>query len=247
MNPRESFQRDLQKLMSGARKALQHYSMIEEGDRIAVGVSGGKDSLALMCTLAEMRKFYPAKYEVKAVSVNVGFPEPVSFDGVRRLAESLDVEYSVVDTEIYSIVFEEKKEKQPCSLCAMLRRGALNSEAKRLGCNRIALGHHMEDAAQTVIMKLLFEGVFGCFCPVTEYPDTGISVIRPFIYTREKNIREFARKAALPVVESTCPENGRTERAAAGDFLREKERESRGVCKRIIGALEKAGTDGWHI
>ena len=238
--------RELQQLMSGARKAMQHYSMIREGDCVAVGVSGGKDSLALLCALAEMRKFYPEKYSLKAVSVDVGFPDPVSFDGVRKLADALDVEYSVVDTEIYSIVFEGKREKQPCSLCAAMRRGALVAEAKRLGCGRLALGHHMEDAAGTVIMKLLYEGNFGCFCPVTDYPDTGISVIRPFIYTHEKKIREFAKKEGLPVIASTCPENGETERTAAHRFLEEKERESRGVCRRIIGALEKTGADGWH-
>ncbi|MBQ7600508.1 MAG: tRNA 2-thiocytidine biosynthesis protein TtcA [Clostridia bacterium] len=221
--------------------------MIEEGDRVAVGVSGGKDSLALLCALAEMRKFYPKRFSLKAVSVNVGFPDPVSFDKVRELAGDLDVEYSVVDTEIYSIVFEEKKEKRPCSLCATLRRGALNSEAMRIGCNKIALGHHMEDAAGTALLRLLYEGTFGSFCPVTYYPDNGISVIRPFIYTSEKLIRSFAKKAGLPVVASTCPENGNTEREAAHEFLREKERESKGVCKRVIGALEKAGADGWHI
>lgn len=239
--------KELQKVMSGVRRAVQHYEMIADGDRITVGLSGGKDSLALLVALAEMRSFYPASYEVTAVTVDMGFsPKSDSYAPLRHLCERLNVEYRIVETEIARIVFEERKEKNPCSLCAKLRRGALNNAALELGANKVALGHHLDDAVETFMMSVMHEGRIGCFSPVTWYDDRELYVIRPLIYTQERDIRALVRAAELSVVESSCPENGHTERAEMKRYLRTFDDLHHGLYKRVLGALERREIDGWR-
>ncbi len=240
--------KELQKVLSRVRQAAEHYGMISPGDRIAVGVSGGKDSAALLYALAEMRRFYPVPYEVTAVTVDMGFRDgnfEESFAPVFRFCEKIGVEYHVVPTEIARIVFEERKEPNPCSLCAMLRRGALNNACGELGCTKLALGHHKDDVVETFMMNLLHEGRIGCFEPVTAYENIGLTVIRPLCYTEERMVKQLVSAADIPVVQSLCPEDGHTERQVMHDFLMSFERDHRGSYRRIFGALERRGIDGW--
>lgn len=239
--------KELQKLLSTTRQALDHYNMISCGEKISVGLSGGKDSVALLYTLAKLRNFYPQKFELCAVSVDMGFRDSDGlFDPMKRLCDDLDVEYYIVKTQIAEIVFEERREKNPCSLCAKLRRGALNSESMLRGAKKIALGHHLDDAVETFMMSLMHEGRIGCFSPVTVYEDSGISVIRPFVYTKESDIKSLVRSLELPVVKSPCPEDHNTEREEMKKFLHPFEVEHRGLYKRILGAMERREIDGWH-
>ena len=238
--------KELQKLLSKTRRACEHYGMIRDEDRIAVGVSGGKDSLALLLALEKMREFYPVKYEVCALSVDLGFDGSEGlFDGVAEYCRTLGVEYRIEKTEIAKIVFGERREKNPCSLCAMMRRGALVNAARDMGAASIALGHHLDDAAETFMLSLANEGRIGCFSPVTVYENTGVNVIRPMIYAREYEVAAVARAESLPVVKSPCPEDGETEREKMKEYLHTLDREHRGVYTRMIGAMERAGIDGW--
>ena len=239
--------KELTKLLSRVRQAAGRYGMIEAGDRIAVGLSGGKDSAALLYTLAAMRRFYPVPYEVLGISVDPGFPGAEDLFGpVARFCGDLGVEYRVVRTEIYSIVFEARREKNPCSLCAKMRRGALAGEVLEAGGNKLALGHHLDDAAETFMMSLMLDGHIGSFSPVTVYEDRGLAVIRPLIYCREHEIRSLVRAAELPVLESPCPMDGNTARAEMKEWLRSFDREHRGLYERLTGAMERGGIDGWR-
>ncbi len=239
---------NMQKLLSTVRQAVDHYGMINDGDKIAVGLSGGKDSSALLCVLAKLRDFYPNHFDLCAISVDMGFKDTDNlFDPLKDLCGGLGVEYHIVRTQIAQIVFDERAEKNPCSLCAKLRRGALNSEAVRLGVKKIALGHHLDDAVETFMMSLMHERRIGCFSPVTFYDDSGISVIRPLIYTKESDIKSFVKSESLPVVKSPCPEDHNTEREAMKNFLRPFDIEHRGLYKRVLGAMERRDIDGWYV
>ena len=235
----------LQRLMSLVRSATDAYEMINEGDKIAVGISGGKDSLALLCALAAMRDFYPKKYSLVGLTVDMGFKEPMDFSPIAALCEKLNVTYHVEPSNIAKIVFDVRKESNPCSLCAKLRRGMLNDTAKKLGCNKVALGHHFDDAVETFMLNLFYEGRLGCFSPVTYLDRTDITVIRPFVYAPEKDIRYFSASAELPVVKSSCPADGETERESMKDLLRDLEKNNKGLRHRIFGAMQKAGIDGY--
>ena len=244
--------KELQKLLSRVRYAVQKYDMIKDGDRIAVGVSGGKDSLALLCALSELRKFYPEKFELTAVMVDMGFhlteaaPPPSDITGVEELCRRLGVPLYVHHSEIARVIFDVRKEKNPCSLCARMRRGVLHDAVKECGCNKLALGHHFDDAAETLMLNLFFEGRFGSFSPITYLSKKDLVMIRPLIYTHEKEIKSFARKASLPVVESPCPADGNTERANMKEYLGDFDRRHRGLYERLVGALERGEVDGWH-
>lgn len=244
--------KEMQKLLSRLRFAVDKYGMIENGDRIAVGVSGGKDSLALLCALAEMRAFYPKKYDLVALTADMGFSRAPSIRApesdhaeIRELCRRLDVPYIVKQTEIARIVFDVRKEKNPCSLCAVMRRGALHDAAAAAGCNKLALGHHYEDAVITTMLNLFFEGRFSCFSPITTLSRKELTVIRPMIATHEKDIRSFVRRASLPVEKSPCPADGNTERARMKEYLGDFDHDHRGLYARIIGALERGEIDGW--
>lgn len=230
--------------MSTVRQASERYGMIEEGDRIAVGLSGGKDSAALLLALAKMQPFYPMKYTLCALTVDLGFPG-TDWAPLVRWCEELGVEYRIAQTQIAQIVFDERKEKNPCSLCAKLRRGALMNEVAAMGAGKLALGHHLDDAAETFMMTLMHEGRIGCYSPVTVYADRGISMIRPLIYTRESDVKAAVRAENLPIIPSRCPEDGHTEREEMKKMLRAFDRDHRGLYKRVLGAMERRQIDGW--
>jgi tRNA(Ile)-lysidine synthase TilS/MesJ len=235
---------EMKRILSYTRRAVDDYEMIHEGDKIAVGISAGKDSLTLLHALAGLRRFYPKRFELVAITVDMGF-EGMDFTPIRELCERLDVPYIIAKTEISRIIFDVRKEKNPCSLCAKMRRGALHNAAKEAGCNVVALGHHFDDVVETFMLNLFYEGRIGCFQPVTYLSRKDITVIRPMIYMPEKDIRYFANRVSLPVVKSTCPADGNTERESMKQLLHTLERENKGLRYRIFGALQRGNIDGF--
>ena len=189
----------MQHILGLVRRCVEDYHMIEPGDRIAVGVSGGKDSLLTLVSLARLQKFYPIPFAVEAITMEMGMPG-MDFSGVAALCEKLEVPYTRISVPVYQIVFEERKEKNPCSLCAKLRRGSLNTALKDLGISKIALGHHYDDAVETMLMNLLFEGRIGCFQPVTYLDRSGITQIRPLLYCHEDEVRRAAERSILNMI-----------------------------------------------
>ena len=234
---------DARRILSYARRAVDDYAMIGEGDRICVGLSAGKDSLTLLCALAQLRLFYPHKFELIAITLDNGFG--ADFSAVAFLCAELNIEYKVVPTEIKQIVFDIRREKNPCSLCANLRRGILNDHAKAEGCNKVALAHHMDDAVETFLLNLLHEGRLASFAPVTYLDRRDLTVIRPLIYAPEKEIRQFTAKANLPVVHNPCPANGETQREYVKKLLAEWSRSHKGVKNRIFGAMRRGNISGF--
>lgn len=235
----------IKRILSYTRRALEDYEMIRPNDRVAVGISGGKDSLTLLCALAQLRRFYPVPFELVAISVDMGFSEAVDFTPIRRLCEELDVPYTVVPTEISRVVFDVRHEPNPCSLCAKMRRGALHNAARSLGCQAVALGHHFDDAVETFMLNLFYEGRIGCFSPVSYLSRTQLRLIRPMLYLPEKDIRYFAQKVSLPVIKSPCPADGNTEREAMKQLLAKLDREHKGLRYRIFGAMQRGEIDGF--
>ena len=236
----------IERILSHARKAVEEYSMIENGDKIAVGVSGGKDSLALLCALAKLKRVLGIDYTVVAVTIDMGLPD-MDFSKIADLCRDLDVEYHIIKTQIYEIIFKVREEKSPCSLCSRMRRGALHDACKELGCNKLALGHHYDDVVETFMLNLFFEGRIGAFRPVTYLSRKDLTMIRPLIYTPEREIKTFAKSAELPIVEVKCPADGNTERARMKEYLDIFEREHRGLYHRIMGAIQRGEVDGFHI
>ncbi|MCD8248754.1 MAG: tRNA 2-thiocytidine(32) synthetase TtcA [Lachnospiraceae bacterium] len=235
---------DIQKMLSLLRQAAEQYGMIEAGDRIAVGVSGGKDSMALLYTLKKLSAFYPKAFELCGICVDLGHPD-TEFSELQRFAEKLGAEFSVVHTKIGQIVFAERKEKHPCSLCAKLRKGALVEEAQRLGCNKIAYAHHLDDFVETMLLSLLFQGRFYAFPPVTRFEDRNMEIIRPLMLVEESRIRGFVRRYEIPTIENTCPADGKTERAYVKKLLAQIEREHPGAKKRMFHAITEGGIEDW--
>ena len=242
---------EMKRLLSFVRRAADDYDMISDGDRIAVGISGGKDSLTLLETLAEMRRFYPKKYEVVAITVDMGFEKAgfgsCDFSEIRELCRRLKVEYRVVSTDIAKIIFDVRKESNPCSLCAKMRRGCLHAAAVEHGCNKVALGHHFDDAVETFMLNLFFEGRLGCFSPKSYLSNRKITLIRPLLYATEKDVSYFANRRELPIIKSLCPEDKTTERENMKNLLREIERTNKGLRHRIFGAMCKSGIDGFKL
>jgi tRNA(Ile)-lysidine synthase TilS/MesJ len=220
--------------------------MIDDGDRIAVGISGGKDSLALLVTLAEMRRFYPKKFEIVAVTVDMGL-EGMDFSEVAELCRRLGVKYRIEKTDIAKIIFDVRRESNPCSLCAKMRRGSLHAAAQAEGCNKVALGHHYDDAVETFMMNLFFEGRLGCFSPKSYLSNRRLTLIRPLLYATEKDVQYFTNKRHLPIVTSTCPEDHATERENMKQLLASLERENKGVKHRIFNAMCKGEIDGFKL
>ena len=210
----------LQRVLSEVRKAVDDYHMIAEGDKIAVGISGGKDSLTLLYALSSLRRFYPHPFDLVAVTVDLGFAN-LDLTEIKKLCEKLEVPYTVVKTQIGQIVFEQRQENNPCALCAKMRKGALNEAMKQLGCNKIAYAHHMDDVVETMMLSLLYEGRFHTFSPVTYLDDTGLTVIRPLIYMKEADVIGFVRKYEVPVVKSPCPADGHTKREYVKQLLKQ--------------------------
>ena len=235
----------MKRILSRVRRGVDDYQMIQEGDRIAVGVSGGKDSLTLLCALAALRRFYPNRFELTAVSLNMGY-EGVSFDKVKDLCADLGVPYLVKDTDIAEVIFDVCKEKNPCSLCAKMRRGGVNDLAVELGCNKVALGHHNEDVLETFFLSLFFEGRLNCFSPVTYLSRRDIHVIRPMIYVPEGEIKGFAKRSGLPVVHNPCPMDGVSKRQDMKDFICEKTKEDKFFKTKMMHAIQ-TGLPDWVI
>lgn len=227
----------LQRVLSEVRKAVDDYHMIAEDDKIAVGISGGKDSLTLLYALSSLRRFYPHPFELVAVTVDLGFAN-LDLSEIKKLCEKLEVPYTVVKTQIGQIVFEQRQENNPCALCAKMRKGALNEAMKQLGCNKIAYAHHMDDVVETMMLSLLYEGRFHTFSPVTYLDDTGLTVIRPLIYMKEADVIGFVRKYEVPVVKSPCPADGHTKREYVKQLLKQLNTENPGVKQRMFTAIQ---------
>jgi len=233
------------RILGQTRRAIQDYNMIKEGDRIAVGVSGGKDSLTLLIALRRLMDFYPVPFSIKAVTLTMGIGNP-DFTPVSKLCKDIDVEYVIEETNIGKIVFECRQEKNPCSLCANLRRGALNNTALRLGCNKVALAHNRDDVLETLLLSLFYEGRIHSFSPVTYLDRKEITVIRPLIYVEEKQIKAFIREQNLQVVQNPCAANGHTKRQHIKELLRDLMVENKEIKNNIFGAIKRSGIDGWH-
>ena len=234
----------MQKMLSYVRRAVDHYHMIEEGDRIAVGVSGGKDSLALLVALAKLRAFYPQKFEIVAITLEMGYAE-MDFSPVQALCDELGVEYIRIPTQIGPIIFDIRKEENPCALCAKMRRGALHEAAKAAGCKKVALGHHFDDVVETYMLSLFYEGRISCFQPVTYLDRTGITQIRPLLYCGEAMVRGAAARAGLPVVYNPCPANGCTKRQEIKELVRDLDRQYPGLKSRVFGAMQRLPLPAW--
>ena len=236
----------MQKMMGLVRKCIDDYHMIADGDRVAVGVSGGKDSLTLLVLLAALREYYPAKFALGAVSVDMGLGG-MDFTPVAALCRELNVPYIIEKTEIGKILFEYRKEKNPCSMCAKLRRGALGTVLRREGYDKVALGHHYDDAAETFLMSLLYEGRIGCFEPVTYLSRSGITQIRPMLYIGEKAIAQFAARQALPVVHNMCPADKHTKRQEIKELLASLQAQYPDIKTKIFGAMQRLPLPEWGI
>ncbi len=236
----------MQKILGYMRKAIQEFDLIENGDRIAVGVSGGKDSLVLLKGLVLLRRFIGIDYTVTAITLDPHFNgEKGNYEPVAELCRELGVEYVLIDTHIGEIVFDVRKEEHPCSLCARMRRGALHDAAIANGCNKLALGHNFNDVVETFVMNLTIEGRLGCFSPKSYLSRKNITLIRPLVFAPEKDIRSAARRNELPIVKSKCPADGATTRQRIKLELAERDKADRGFSERLFGALRRSGLDGW--
>ena len=232
-------------ILSRMRRAVTDYNMIESGDKIAVGVSGGKDSLTLLASLADFRKFSDKKFDLTAITIDMGF-EGMDFSPVENFCNEIEVPFIRKKTDIGAILFDIRKESSPCSLCARMRRGAVNDLAKEAGCNKVALGHHNEDVIETFFLSLFYEGRLSCFAPVTYLSRTEITVIRPLIYVPEGLIKGYAKRSELPVVHNVCPMDGFSKRQDMKDFINEKNSEDHFFKTRIMHAIQ-SGLDDWKI
>ncbi|MFI3226987.1 MAG: tRNA 2-thiocytidine biosynthesis TtcA family protein [Clostridia bacterium] len=234
----------MQQMLSYMRRCIDDYKMVEDGDRICVGVSGGKDSLTALVVLNALQKFHPKKFEVVAVSLDLGFGG--DFSELIKLCEEIDVPLTIVLTDIKEVVFDIRKETNPCSLCAKMRRGSLHETAKKLGCNKVALGHHFDDAVETYMMSLFYEGRISCFQPVTYLDRMDITLIRPMLYMEERHVRSFIKKNPLPVMHNPCPANGKTKRQEIKELLHDLERNHyKDLRKKIFGAMQRYPLEGF--
>ncbi len=234
----------LQKLLSYTRKAVDEYEMIQEGDHIAVGVSGGKDSLALLYDLQGLRRFYPKRFTLSAVTVDLGF-EGMDLSPIQALCKELEVPYYIIPSDIYEILFQVRREKNPCSLCAKMRKGALNAAVKEMGCNKVAYAHHRDDIIETMLLSLIFEGRFYSFSPKTYLDRMDLTVIRPLMFVDEMEVCGFRNKYNLPVVKAKCPVDGYTKRQYAKELLRQLDTDHPGTRERMFSAILNGHIKGW--
>ena len=234
----------MQKLMGLMRRCVQDYHMIAPGDKIAVGVSGGKDSLVLLQLMAALRQYHEAPFELEAITIDMGLG--MDYSGVRALCDKLNVPYTVVKTEIAPIIFDHRKEKNPCSMCSKMRRGALNEAILEKGFNKLSLGHHYDDAVETFMMSLIFEGRISCFQPVTNLDRTGVIQIRPMLYIHEKTVDRFAERMELPVVENRCPVDKVTKRAEIKELIYDLSATYPDLKERIFGAMQRLPLPEWE-
>lgn len=238
----------MQKMLGYLRRAIQEYDMITDGDKIAVGVSGGKDSLVLLVGMKLLQRFIEIDYELYAVSMDPMFGgKPSDFSEIDMLCQKYEIPYKIINTHIAEIIFDIRKEPNPCSLCARMRRGALHDAAKELGCNKLALGHNHDDAVETFFMNLFNEGRIDCFSPVSYLSRKDITVIRPLVLAPENEVAKAARKNQFPVLKSACPADGHTNRETMRQFIIEMEKKDHGFSDKISGALQRGNISGWGI
>ena len=234
----------MQKLMGLVRRCVDDYNMISAGDRIAVGVSGGKDSLVLLVLLAGLKQYFNKPFELEAITIDMGLG--MDYSSIEKLCEELNIPYHIVRTEIAPIIFDHRKEKNPCSMCAKMRRGALNQALKDRGCNKLALGHHYDDAVETFVMSLLYEGRISCFQPVTNLDRMGVIQIRPMLYITEKSADNFCRRMELPVIENRCPADKHTKREEIKNLVFELQGRYPDFKDRIFGAMQRLPLPEWE-
>ena len=238
----------MNKILSLTRRCVEDYEMIAPGDRIAVGVSGGKDSLMLLAVLAKLREFYPIPFTVEAITLDMGHADGrpgMDFSPIARFCEELQVPYTILNSEIHHIIFDVRREKNPCSMCAKMRRGALHTALLERDIHKIALGHHFDDAVETFFLSLFYEGRLSCFQPVTWLDRTGISQIRPLLYCGEGHIRHVAQREGLPVVHNPCPANGFTKRQEVKDLVKELGERYPNLKSRVFGAMQRLPLPEW--
>lgn len=234
----------MQRLIGLVRRCVEDYKMIEPGDRIGVGVSGGKDSVALLSFLAELKKYHNAPFEVEAITIDMGMG--MDYSSIDCLCRELEIPYHLIKTEIGPIIFDYRKEKNPCSMCAKMRRGALNQALLDHGMNKLALGHHYDDAVETFVMSLLYEGRISCFQPVTNLDRTGIIQIRPMLYIHEKTIDSFVKRFDLPVITNRCPVDKYTKREEVKELVYELTARYPDLKERIFGAMQRYPLPAWE-
>ena len=234
----------LQRLLSYTRKAVDEYQMIEEGDHIAVGISGGKDSLTLLYALHGLKRFYPKKFDLTAITVDLGYEE-FDITPIQELCKELEIPYIIEKSDIYNILFNIRKESNPCSLCAKMRKGALNDAIKKVGCNKVAYAHHKDDIIETMLLSLIFEGRFHSFSPRTYLDRMDLTVIRPIMFVDEMDVIGFQNKYQLPVVKSKCPIDGHTKRQYAKELVRQLNQEHPGAKERMFHAILNGNIKGW--
>ena len=232
----------IQRLTGLLRRCAEDYHMIEPGDRVGVGVSGGKDSLVLLVLLAELKKYVP--FHLEAITIDMGLG--MDYSGIEAMCRELDVPYTIVKTEIGPIIFDYRKEKNPCSMCAKMRRGALNQALLDRNLTKLALGHHYDDAVETFLMSLLYEGRISCFQPVTKLDRTGITQIRPMLYIHEKTVDNFARSAHLPVLQNRCPSDKHTKREEIKALVYTLSQTYPDLKERVFGAMQRLPLPEWE-
>jgi len=236
----------MEHLTSLVRRCVEDYDMIQEGDRIAVGISGGKDSLALLCSLASLRRYYPKRFTLAAITIGIGF-EDMDFSGVKELCRRLDVDYIYVESDIRHVVFDVKQEKNPCSLCVKMRKGLLNDTLIANGITKVAFGHHMDDAVETYLMSLIYEGRISCFRPVTFMDRSGVTQIRPMLYADEAMTASVARRYSLPVVKNTCPMDGVSKRQDVKELIEKLSLEQKDFKPKVFRAIQRFPMPGWEV
>jgi len=234
----------IEKYSGHVRRCIDDYNMIDQNEEIAIGVSGGKDSLALLCIMANLSKYHPKNFKVHAVTLDMGFGSP-DFTGVRELCDRLSVPFTVERSDIAGVVFNERKEKNPCSLCAKMRRAALCNMINGLGIRKIALAHHHDDAIETFMLSLLYEGRLNCFQPVTYLNRTEITQIRPMLYVGEKAIIGMAKSEKLPIVHNPCPMNGVSKREEIKKLIRVLGATYPDIKNKLFGAMKRLPLAGW--
>lgn len=238
----------LQKILGYMRKAVIEFDLLQNGDKVAVGISGGKDSLVLLSGLVRLKKFIGIDFDIVGITLDPQFEGAMTdYSPVEELCKELGVEYHIQRSNIGKIVFDLRNEKHPCSLCARMRRGALHDMTKALGCNKLALGHHRDDVVETFMMNLFIEGRIGCFAPKSYLSRKDITLIRPLVFAPEKEIKKAAAKNDIQIIKSHCPVDGHTKREEFKNWLNENNHADKGFSDRIFGALRRSGIDGWGI
>ena len=234
----------MQKLMGLVRRCVDDYDMIQAGDKIAVGVSGGKDSLVLLTLLAALKRYFNKPFDLEAITIDMGLN--MDYSPIQALCDKWDVPYTIIKTEIAPLIFDHRKEKNPCSMCSKMRRGALNQAILDKGFNKLALGHHYDDAVETFLMSLLFEGRISCFQPVTNLDRTGIIQIRPMLYIHERTVDNFAKRQGLPVIENRCPVDKTTKREEVKQLIFSLSQTYPDLKERIFGAMQRYPLAEWE-